>query len=130
MQRLLGHKYFIAIPIAFTLIITIGSLTKPVAIKEVPTNFDKIVHFSCYFILALLWLLAFHFKKETTTKIQLVILACVIVYGIIIEILQGALTDYRTPDLADSIANSIGAIMALLLMRWLVIKLQLLKTKF
>lgn len=37
-----------------------------------------------------------------------------VVYGIIIEALQSLLTDFRTPDYYDVIANTIGVLVAAL----------------
>jgi VanZ family protein len=39
----------------------------------------------------------------------------VIVFGMLIEVLQGTLTTYRQPDWADVLANSIGVFIAFIL---------------
>ncbi|MBT8316459.1 MAG: VanZ family protein [Lutibacter sp.] len=72
---------------------------------------DKILHFSAYFALTLSWQLAFYKSVKLKIKESLIIVA-VFFYGIIIEVLQGALTSYRQADLLDIIANFIGIIIA------------------
>ena len=42
-----------------------------------------------------------------------------IVFGIIIEVLQGVLTKNRQADVYDVIANSAGALFALIIIFWL-----------
>ena len=37
------------------------------------------------------------------------------IYGIIVEVLQGTFTTYRTEDIADVFANSLGVVFAILL---------------
>lgn len=37
----------------------------------------------------------------------------IVLFGILIEVLQGAVTEYRDPDWADILANSIGVLLAL-----------------
>jgi len=69
---------------------------------------DKIVHFLFYLIFVILWGLA---KKQSYFKIKydLLIVLIAIVYGIIIEVLQGVLTVTRQADFYDALANSLGA---------------------
>lgn len=53
-------------------------------------------------------------RKETVSnKSYLKIALLVIGFGMLIEVLQGALTNYRQPDWADVVANSIGVFLAL-----------------
>lgn len=78
---------------------------------EIP-NLDKAVHFTFYFVAALLGCL---FVRERTSgrvrlnKAILIISIAVILYGIIIEVLQSTYTTERTGDFYDVVANSIGA---------------------
>jgi len=53
-----------------------------------------------------MWYLVF--KTHKLAK-ALLIAACVsIIYGILLEVLQGALTEARIPDIYDILANCIG----------------------
>ena len=67
---------------------------------------DKLVHFIFYFVFVVLWCFGLH----KTDKIKILLIA--VVYGIIIEILQYVLTENRTADFYDVLANSSGAFLA------------------
>ncbi|WP_334056802.1 VanZ family protein [Polaribacter sp. P097] len=101
---------FIFIAITFTITIVGLSLfklpSKDIGVK----NVDKIYHLIAYFSLAFAWLVSFYQQKS---KKMLIVLACV-VFGIIIEVLQSALTNYRTGDYLDVFANTLGVLLALL----------------
>ena len=105
----------IYIAIFFTISITIGSLVKSdfIVVKSISVS-DKIYHLIAYFLLMLSWLYVFC-KKETFQKnVKYVILGCII-FGIIIEILQGVITSYRTASYLDIVANTIGVLLAVLI---------------
>ena len=103
----------------WTIAITVASLVSvdnfPKA--SVPGN-DKIVHFIFYFIVTLLWHLAIQ-PNHNTLITKLIVFVIVVIYGIIIEILQGALTTYRQADFYDVLANAAGASIATFVMIWL-----------
>ncbi|CAM1341797.1 conserved membrane hypothetical protein [Tenacibaculum amylolyticum] len=103
----------IYIAISITIIIAILSLIKvgsqPIYIKYL----DKIEHTTAYFVLTFFWLLAF-FKKE---KIRTIIIVLSISYGILLEVLQGTITTYRTFDYVDMIANTLGVLIAFLVFK-------------
>lgn len=102
-----GKLVFIAI------IVTIGILY--LSLMKVPkldiqiSNLDKWEHCFAYFILTFFWLLAFYKKQQ-----KLLVVFCCILFGIIIEILQHTITNYRTGDYLDVIANSLGVLFGLL----------------
>ena len=72
-------------------------------------NIDKAYHGFAYFSLTIIWLLTFH---KTPQKKYLIFICCII-FGIIIEVLQNILTNYRTGDIMDIISNSLGCLVAL-----------------
>jgi len=75
------------------------------------------LHGFAYFILTLLWLFYYLMKKSGIHNYKwkfFNISALVIVFGMLIEVLQGVLTSYRQPDWADILANSIGVLIAFL----------------
>ncbi|MCM4162698.1 hypothetical protein DHC50_03745 [Arenibacter sp. A80] len=79
---------------------------------DVP-HLDKLVHFSFYFVFTVLGCLSFREidrRKEPFKKIGVKLFSLAIVYGIIIEVLQGEATIDRDPDLLDVLANSLGAL--------------------
>ncbi|WP_243643713.1 VanZ family protein [Tenacibaculum sp. M341] len=93
-----------------TIAITLLSLLK---LGKQPMNFthsDKVKHAFAYFTLTFLWLCSF--KSKFTLYI---VLLCVL-FGVLMEYLQGTITTYRTFDYADMLANTIGALLAYFLM--------------
>ena len=80
--------------------------------------FDKLVHFTFYFIASILGGL---FGREISkghiakAKVLGIFFVGLIFYGIIIEVLQSKLTTYRSGELMDVMANSAGALLGTLL---------------
>lgn len=79
-------------------------------------NSDKIAHLIAYFNLSLAWFFAFKFDTKSK-KEKIFLIASLISYGIIIEVLQDRMTTYRSGDFFDVIANSTGIILAALLFK-------------
>jgi len=75
-------------------------------------NSDKILHTSAYTILSISWF--FYFKPFNNIQKKGFIVLGLFLYGIIIEILQSALTTYRTGSFYDVLANSVGILIALI----------------
>jgi glycopeptide antibiotics resistance protein len=50
-------------------------------------------------------------QKWAKPIFYIAIALALVVYGIVIELLQGSATTYRTPDVWDVLANSIGVIL-------------------
>jgi len=90
--------------IATTIGIAILSLIQAPINSEI-FGFDKFLHAFAYCTLSFFWLSAIN----KTGRIILVSIICVI-YGIIIEILQMVLTNYRSGDLYDALANTSGVL--------------------
>jgi VanZ family protein len=111
-KTLLKHNSFI-IALGVTLSVICLSLIK---MPHNPTkitfaNIDKVYHGIAYFTLSFSWLIAYYKKPE---KKRIIIIGCII-FGIIIELLQSTLTNYRTGDYLDVIANSSGIFIALII---------------
>lgn len=90
--------------IATTIGIAILSLIQAPINAEI-FGFDKLLHAFAYCTLSFFWLSAIN----KTGRIILVSIICVI-YGIVIEILQMVLTNYRSGDLYDALANTSGVL--------------------
>ncbi|WP_221259753.1 VanZ family protein [Flavobacterium okayamense] len=75
---------------------------------------DKIIHFMFYFVFVFLWSIALKGKNIKILKIVLF----AILYGIVIEILQSAITLNRQADVFDALANSFGACTAVLFLKF------------
>jgi VanZ family protein len=72
---------------------------------------DKIFHAVTYMILSFLWYLTFYYNLNSSkTKALMYAMLVSITFGIIIEILQGTITAYRSADINDVIANTIGVL--------------------
>ena len=121
-------KYILSIVVA--LIIMYLSLASSDTFEKIPTfnipNFDKIVHFCMYF--GLMSVILFESRKSLKSTGSLFLIALIpLCYGILMEILQSALTTSRTSSFYDVLANSFGILVSLLL--WLKIK-PFIKEKF
>ncbi|NNJ89621.1 MAG: VanZ family protein [Eudoraea sp.] len=80
--------------------------------------FDKLVHFTFYFVASMLGgLFGREISKGGISKVKVLGISFVglIFYGIIIEVIQGSLTTYRSGELMDVIANSAGTLLGTLL---------------
>jgi len=82
---------------------------------------DKYLHFIAYFSLCLLWFFALKDRLHRYI-FRILIPLGLILYGIILEGMQGGLTTYRTADIYDAIANTAGVLGAMILvdklLRW------------
>jgi len=114
----LAVRIFLLIAVVYTLIITTLSLVPLGRISVGAFNpTDKMLHGVAYFILTFLWIFYYMMKKPGIRNYKwefFNISGLVIVFGMLIEVLQGALTSYRQPDWADILANSIGVLIAFL----------------
>ena len=100
------------IAVSLTLLIAYLSLSKPIQI-EIPLHIsflDKILHASAYFTLTISWL----FALRNYSKNKLVVFA-LFFYGVLMEFLQGWLTQNRQKDIFDVYANSFGILLAMLI---------------
>ncbi len=78
-------------------------------------HFDKLVHFGMFFILAIFIISELNYQtKWNQFKVALVTLTIVVVYGGVIEILQQNYFTNRSGDYIDFIADSLGAVVAIL----------------
>lgn len=134
------HNIIFIIAIFYTIALTLGSLIRPVKIIENPiSNLDKLLHAGAYFGLTALWIFWVLFKRSSKTKITSLkklwktvagISITAVFYGVLIEVLQGTLTSYRTPDVWDILANSTGSVLALVGSLVYFNKSKMLKSKF
>ena len=112
-KSLLEHNAYL-IAIFITIAIAYLSLSNPIQI-ELPiriTFLDKILHASAYFVLTTSWLFALrNYPNKKWIGIALFL------YGILMEFLQGWLTNNREKDIFDVVANTIGIIFATLIFR-------------
>ena len=112
--KLLSKINLKLLAISYTILIVVLSLSP---IPRVIPNFkffemDKLIHLTMYFILILLWginLISFKFSL-------IKILFLTIFFGLLIETLQYLLPLGRYFDIGDIIANSVGAIIGIIIL--------------
>ncbi|AEH01227.1 VanZ family protein [Lacinutrix sp. 5H-3-7-4] len=109
-------KYSLIISIVYSLLLAALSLLKiNAATAELPTNSDKIFHTIAYFIFTVLWYFALRTHGILKAKSIIFAFLSSALFGILIEILQGTLTENRQSDVNDIIANIIGTLIAVIL---------------
>ena len=104
-----------SVTVIYTIAIAVLSLAHLTELPELNTGVDdKIVHFVLYAGLCLFWFMSLYVLK---TKSSLLIASLLsIVFGGVIEVLQGVVSIYRTADIFDLVANCLGVlIMALII---------------
>ncbi len=110
----MGRNYFLIIALFFTVLIAWGSFLPSDEFETITFDlYDKIVHIGGYGVLTFSWFLAIRPRTNEFKKVVLLILALGL-YGIIIEVLQGALSAHRKADIFDILANFVGVMLAFL----------------
>ena len=110
-----SKNVFLLLAIGYSIALAIICLVPDDGLPYFGTNYeDKIYHVLAYALLCFLWYKALkQFKIRYAIGISFI---TTIVYGIIIEVLQGQLTDTRDASIMDIVANSAGvAIVSLIL---------------
>jgi VanZ family protein len=77
-------------------------------------NFDKVVHFIFFFVFAYLWAVV----GKSTFRILAITLLISIAYGTFIEYYQKNFVAGRSFDVWDIVADSLGALVAVLLLKY------------
>ncbi len=111
-------KWALPILVVYALALAVFSLIRLSDMPSLGFSFDdKIYHFVAYFIFTCI---AYNFFRQTKlTQSLLIASVSVTVYGIIIEVLQLAMTTYRTLDVYDIIANTLGALVSAFVLQFL-----------
>ena len=106
--------------IVYTGLISWLSLAKIIIPAEVNVEgSDKIGHLLAYFVFTIVWFLFFFYSKKQFRKFsQSWIWASLIgfLFGLLMEFLQSSMTNYRSSDWQDAIANTTGIVFAVLLL--------------
>ena len=111
-------KSALVFAVLYTIVLTTACL---MSLEDIPkiniSNGDKIFHFGAYAVFTILWyyslIFNLNFKKS---KALLFATGLAVVFGIVIEVLQDSMTDYRAMDIYDVIANSLGALITALIL--------------
>ncbi|QNK77287.1 VanZ family protein [Winogradskyella undariae] len=100
--------------IVYTLALIVASLITLNGVPSLGSSFDdKIYHIVAYLCLALVWGLYFKYFKSKHLFLKLCFAA--IFLGFMLELLQYLVTENRTYDTYDLIANSIGVVFGTLI---------------
>ena len=76
---------------------------------------DKIVHVGFFATLLFLWRFSF---SQKSTKVVVALLSVALIYGIAIELIQGAMGKHRSSDPWDVVADMCGAVLGLYVWWW------------
>lgn len=113
--------------LSWVLLITVLSLISfpddPNKSLNIP-HLDKGVHFIFYFVAAILGVFFFRGvgkSRNSRSGALIASLLFVVIYGTILEVLQGMLTHDRSGEINDVLANTAGGVMGILLV-WLWLK--------
>jgi len=113
-KSLLGPKLLLGIAISYTLLITAALLTPITGAPKIEIPFaDKMVHLIINAGLFVVWAsYVFSGKTKTTKTYTLPLLfLCTLLYGILIEVVQGSFIPTRGADFFDVVANVCGLIL-------------------
>ena len=114
-KHLLEHNAY-SIAIGLTILIIYLSLGETSKLTEVVQVSDKSLHSFAYFGLSLSWFFAVK-SSHDQFKNKLIIGILLLILSILLELLQGTVTDYRIPDQFDVVANVIGIVIAAILFK-------------
>jgi VanZ family protein len=110
-------KQFFLLSIIYTLALTTVCLIKLNNLPDIKvSNGDKIFHLLAYLVLTFLWVNTFIYKFKLKKEHAIVYAGVFcIAFGIIIEVLQGSVTSYRSSDIYDVVANTCGVLIMILI---------------
>ena len=115
-KRLLTHRFLQFVAIAYLVLITMASLWRFVAFNPIPVkNGDKIGHAIAYCGFTIIWFAWCFFSEKLAKSWSQGLLYGAIfafVWGLLMELAQGMLTDYRMPEYLDVMANTTGIVLA------------------
>ena len=98
-----------SVTVIYTIAIAVLSLAHLTELPELNTGVDdKIAHFILYAGLCLFWFMSLYVLKAKSSLLIASLLS--IVFGGVIEVLQGVVSIYRTTDIFDFVANCLGVL--------------------
>lgn len=112
---MLKNLFFIS-SITYTNFLAIVCLITLNKVPKVGISFaDKIFHCFAYMVLSSLWYITLTYRFKFKRKGALIYASGFsILFGIIIEVLQGTLTTSRAFDVYDVVANTIGVLLTVI----------------
>ena len=124
-KDLLKHN---ALRIAFAISIAViylslSSVNNGITVPKIP-HLDKVAHILMYFGLTSSWLFALHQRMTLYFYEKFMIFLGIVLFGIFLEVMQHVLTQDRSGDLFDGIANAFGTTVAILLFNFWIVKFE------
>ena len=119
-------KSLLYITISYSLALLAVSLIKLHKLPNLGISFaDKIFHFFAYSVLTVLWYSTFTYTLKFKKKRAIIYAALLsIIFGILIEVLQGSATVSRQLDFYDIVANTTGTLLVSLVL-WLILNFRI-----
>jgi len=107
-------KLLLLVAIIYTIWLTVVSLINLNNVPSLGSSFDdKIYHLIAYVVLSFLWVT--YFKTSQKKHITLIVFICMILFGVVLELIQHQLNSNRTYDNYDLIANCLGVVFGTLI---------------
>ena len=108
----------LGVALCYTTVLTIVSFIHISGLPNIDySNSDKIFHFIAYSALSWFWFQVFYNKFKWPYSKSLLVSAIVsVIFGIIVEILQGVLTDTRVAENNDILANTLGVSLTIIIL--------------
>ncbi len=112
------RRSFIILFVSVTLLILVGMLYPSAQISKINFwDYDKIWHFVLFLIWTFLYGLVRAIREKRAPNLWLVFIFG-LAYGILVEILQFILPTNRSPEVADFIADALGSLAAIGILKW------------
>ena len=107
-------KLLLLVAIIYSIWLTVVSLINLNNVPSLGSSFDdKIYHLLAYLVLAFLWIT--YFKPSQKKNIIIIVFVCVLLFGVVLELIQHRLNPNRSYDSYDLIANCLGVILGTLI---------------
>jgi len=103
------HRFWATLWVLAVLAVIVVCLVPPPPLPPLPENSDKLEHFAAYFLLA-----AGAVQLFRTGRVLLAVGVALVAMGVCIEFAQGALTETRSADPFDALANTVGVSVGLM----------------
>ncbi len=107
--------------VVFIVVVSLSKFVIGILPRDVP-NSDKYAHAIAYMLFVVIWGAFLGSDVDVVSKahyIKKIVKAFVfgVLFGVLMEIAQWTLTSYRQFDVLDMLANTLGAVFGLLIMR-------------
>lgn len=105
----------------WSVMVTVACL---VSVSDVPDvdmgieNADKLVHFTFYAVFSILWFVYLQSIVNNDKRLYVAVFIFSVLFGIGIEFCQSVFTETRQADVVDAIANTLGSLFGLSMLKF------------